>query len=276
MGKVTLGALGALILAVVAGCASEATNEEGSAQEQGSGALALRFLVEPSDGTTSRAISPTVAVAFVDSTTGAVMSAVTSSVVLKLVRVGEGPPPRLVNGSSHAVAGVARFPALIVATPGTYYLEATSKGVSAISSRFTVRAGPPRLVWDPSPVTTPWQAYTPNNIVDTDLTCCVGIKGKPGHYRGVPPLVRLLGGDGTSSHSVVVTLEDNPTGATLSGTLSAQVADGVASFPHLRINKRSEPPTANYTLKAQIKELGISAVSSAFPVLGKLNPDPPK
>ncbi len=65
----------------------------------------------------------------------------------------------------------------------------------------------------------------------------------------------------TASDIVSITLANNPTGATLGGTLSATASDGVATFSGLKINKVG----SGYTLHVASGGLS-SAVTSGIDV----------
>ena len=65
----------------------------------------------------------------------------------------------------------------------------------------------------------------------------------------------------TATNTVTVAFANNPTGATLSGTLSVAASQGVATFSGLTINKTG----SGYTL--QVSSSGLSsAISSAIDV----------
>ena len=65
----------------------------------------------------------------------------------------------------------------------------------------------------------------------------------------------------TATNTVAVAFANNPTGATLSGTLSATASQGVATFSGLKINKTGN----GYTLQATSSGLS-SAISTAINV----------
>jgi hypothetical protein len=65
----------------------------------------------------------------------------------------------------------------------------------------------------------------------------------------------------TATNTVSIAFANNPTGATLSGTLSVTASGGVAAFSGLKINKTG----SGYTLKVTSSGLS-SAVTSAFNV----------
>ena len=142
--------------------------------------------------------------------------------------------------SADAVDGVATFSDLSAGRIGTgFRLSAGSDGLAAAnSSPFTVVTGAPARL---------------------------AFKVQPSGVAAMAPItpavkISLLDNAGnvvtTANHLVTVALGANPAGGTLSGTLTARAAAGVATFANLRVDKAG----AGYTLSAASGTLqGVSA-----------------
>lgn len=141
-----------------------------------------------------------------------------------------------------AVAGVATFSTLSVDKAGTYTLIASVGEITQTSSSFDVVAGSPaRLAFSTQP---------------SDVDSGVAMSAVS---------VQILDAAGNpvddATGTVTMTLAANPAGATLSGTRSANVTGGVATFSDLRMDKVGQ----GYTLRASADGLA-SAESGTFAV----------
>ncbi|HKB01089.1 MAG TPA: hypothetical protein VKD90_02670, partial [Gemmataceae bacterium] len=147
--------------------------------------------------------------------------------------------------SATFTAGVATF-SVTLKTAGAQTVTATDTAVPAVTVQGTVAVSPAvgaRLTFEQQPTGT--------------------LAGAP--FR---PAIRVSARDAfgnlvttDTSDAVTVRLQNNPTGATLGGTTSARLVDGVATFPMLQINK----PGSGFTLVAAAAGLP-AAVSSPFSV----------
>ncbi len=170
---------------------------------------ALSFAQAPTDGTATNPLTPTVSVSIKQSD-GTVETADNTTVVT-LATVGYTGDAKLTGNTATVVAGVATFPALAFATPGTYTLQATDDAAdaSATSGPFTIVGN--HLVFTATPGDT---------NVDTAIPLSVKIVDPDGNLVDV-------------SGTVVLSLNtvSDGVGAVLSGTTSAPLVDGVATFP---------------------------------------------
>lgn len=101
----------------------------------GAGAVALGFVVQPSNGPAGAAINPPVQVA-IQNSSGATVTSSTATVTISLTP-GTGTTGATMGGtvSRAAVSGVATFNNLTVSPAGTgYTLTATSTGLSSATS----------------------------------------------------------------------------------------------------------------------------------------------
>lgn len=202
----------------------------------------LEFTVQPA--ATSPAggiITPAVVVTAKDSL-GAVLSGFVGNVTVALVG-GTGTAGSTLSGTKTvtAVAGVATFADLSIDKIGNAYkVSAAASGLaSATSAAFnTVGGTATKLAFIVQPISTPAGA-----IIQPGVQVAVEDAG------GV--IIKPFSG------SVTVAIGNNPGGGTLSGTLTAPVNAGVASFPNLSINNVG----TNYTLAAT--SLGLTGAASA-------------
>lgn len=160
------------------------------------------------------------------------------------VAIATGPSGATILGTPTVTAslGVATFTNIRFDKAGSYTLSFSSSGVpSVISTSFTVSAAAAsQLVY-----TTPPSNATAGTVI-------------------APPVVvqarDAFGNDASSfTGTVALSLSTNPTSATLSGTLSAAAAAGVATFSNLRIRTAG----SGYVLTSASSGV-TSAVSPAF------------
>jgi alpha-tubulin suppressor-like RCC1 family protein len=203
----------------------------------------LAFLTQPGDGIAGQAIAPSVRVAIEDAS-GTPVSDATGAVTLAL---GTNPGGGTLSGTltATAAAGVATFGGLSLDKSGVgYALAATADGLAgATSTSFAIRgAAPSRLVFT----------------------------GQPSAAQGLQPIapaVQITLEDvfgnvaQDATDSVSLALATNPSGGTLSGTVTVLPTNGVATFPTLMI----DAPGAGYTLVASADTLP-TVTSSAFTV----------
>jgi hypothetical protein len=144
-----------------------------------------------------------------------------------------------------AVAGVDTFAGCKISKPGTgYTLTATASGLtSAVSATFDVTPGPAtKVVYTQQPTAV---------VAGTALSPAVTVT------------VQDAGGNTVTSSNALITLAigTNPGGGTLSGTVSLNAINGVATFANVSINKTG----TGYRLVASSSGL-TSATSSTFNV----------
>ena len=208
-----------------------------------SSAGGLKFAVQPGATTTGSFISPPVRVVVLnelgkpDSTFHERMS----------VELAMNPTGATLTGTTEidVVNGVAVFSNLRIDRPGAgYALRAAAPSKPAVASaRFNVTTPPAdRLSFVVQPTTTP-----------------VG--------EAIAPSVRVVARDDDGeiaqgyTGTITISLGVNPTGATLSGTLSVNAVQGVATFDDLRIDRSS----SGYKLSATASNV-TPATSAAFTV----------
>ncbi|MHB8875916.1 MAG: PKD domain-containing protein [Myxococcaceae bacterium] len=207
-------------------------------------AAKVGFTVQPSATTAGVVIAPAVQVAVQDS----LGNTVTSSTASITVAIGTNPGGGTLSGTLTvaAVAGVATFPDLSINKSGTgYTLNATSGLLaSATSAPFDIAPGAAaRLVFAIAPSsTTAGAAISPAPSVTVQ---------------------DALGNTVTSSTaSITMAIDTNPSLGVLSGTLTVAAVAGVASFSTLSIDKAG----TGYTLVASSGALA-AATSPAFEIL---------
>lgn len=207
----------------------------------------LEFTVQPSTVAPGASIIPAVQVVAKDFG-GAVLSGFTGNVTIAIA-AGTGTAGAVLGGvkTVAAVGGVATFPDIYIDLVGSgYRLTATASGLNpATSSAFQVTGTPVgpavKLGFIVEPSTTP-----AGSII----------------VPGVRVAVQDSVGNTVSgiSGSITVGFGSNPTGATLSGTTTANINSGTASFANLSINL---PGT--YTLVATSTGF-TSATSASFTI----------
>jgi hypothetical protein len=201
----------------------------------------LEFTVQPPPTAAAGApLTPAIQVSAVDSL-GTVLTGFTGNITVALVG-GAGAPGATLSGTTTvpAVAGVATFSDLSIDLIGTgYKLSATASGhAAATSAAFnTVGGTAVKVGFIVQPSTTPAGAIMqPGVQVAVQDAAGTTIKG--------------VGG------SITVAIGTNPSGGVLSGTLTAPINAGVASFPNLSIDLAGN----NYTLTAS--SLGLTGATS--------------
>ena len=134
--------------------------------------------------------------------------------------------------TTHAVAGIARFSALLLMKPGTYVLAATGGGFSADSNSFTVSAGvPARLAFAQPPTNgIAGQALAPIQVALTD------------NWGNVHP---------DAGAEVTLQLQNNPGSANLLGTTTVATVNGIATFTNVAVSA----PASGLTLRAMASSL---------------------
>ncbi len=206
-------------------------------------AAKLAFVAQPHTVGAGAPISPAVRVAVQDRMGNAVTTT-TNSVALA---ISANPGAGTLSGTKTVAAtnGVAAFAGLSINKAGSgYVLRATSAGLSAAySAPFDVTpAAPSRLICLVQPA-----------------SATAGAAIVPPVQVGVFDRFRNLVSGAT--HPITVRLGRNPTGAALSGTLTAAAVDGVAMFAGLKVSKAG----SGYTLAAAASGLR-GTVSTAFNV----------
>jgi hypothetical protein len=205
-------------------------------------AAQLSFFTQPS-GTTGGATLANVQVEIQDAGGNRVTGA-TNSISLAF---GTNANAGTLSGTipRSAVSGVATFNDLSVDSAGAgYTLAASAAGLGgAISTPFTITVGSAAKVGFlvPPSNTVPGQPISPDIQVE----------------------VRDLGGNRVTSSSATVSLaiDNNPSSGTLSGTTSHAASSGLATFPGLSINNAGN----GYTLMASSSGL-TAATSPAFDI----------
>jgi hypothetical protein len=204
----------------------------------------LLFTQQPSDTVAGQSVSPAVTVAIVDQF-GNVLTSDNSDTVT--VAIGNNPSGGTLSGTLTVTVsgGVATFGDLSIDKAGSgYTLVASSSGLTgATSNSFAVNpATPDHLVFLQQPTNTSAGQTISAVIVE---------------------VVDQFGNVVTSDNSdtVTVAIGNNPSGGTLSGTLTLTVSNGVASFGDLSIDLAGD----GYTLHATAD--GLTAVeSNAFSI----------
>jgi hypothetical protein len=203
----------------------------------------LAFLVQPSDATAGAAITPALEVEVWD----AFGNLVTGAVNAVTLAVANNPGGGILSGtmSQDAVNGVATFDDLSVDKAAIgYTLTAGAVGLtSATSEAFAVSVGAASQL-----------AFTaqPSDAVAGEAiapTVEVQIRDAAGN---------LITG---ATDAITISIGSNPSGGTLSGTLTASAVDGIAAFGDLSIEKAG----TGYTLIGNATGLG-SATTSAFAI----------
>ena len=205
----------------------------------------LTFVQEPSNASALVAISPAITVAVQDAF-GNTVTTDTRSVTLS---IGTNPSGGVIGGTTTVAAagGVATFSTITIDKAGTgYRLIASSSPALTVdtSGTFNINAATAtKLVFGTQPST--------------------GSAGSP-----LSPAVTVLIEDNSGNvvasdtRTVTIALGTNPTGATLSGTVSVAAISGVATFGNLIIDKAG----TGYTLTASSAPALTGATSSAFNV----------
>jgi S-adenosylmethionine hydrolase len=195
-------------------------------------AAKLAFIQQPTNTTAGNIISPAVTVA-VEDQFGNIVTTNNSCVTLALA---SDPPcnPRLnVTLTAQVRDGVATFNNLLLTAAGTYTFKATDGRLTSVtSSSFQITpAAAVRMVF----IESPW----------------LNEPGKKFHVE--VELLDKYGNVATNNTSeVTLSLGLHPRGAALSGTMTANVVNGIATFENLSINK-----LGFYTLFASDSNTGL-------------------
>ncbi len=186
----------------------------------------LAFGTQPSNTTGGSVITPAVTVRILDANNN-----LTTSTASVTIAIGTNPSGGTLSGTLTvaAVAGVATFSNLAINKVGTgYTLTAASSGLTgATSNAFNVAVGPAaKLAFGVQPT---------NAAAGASITPAVTVQ------------IQDAGGNlTTSTASVTLAIGTNPSGGTLSGTLTRAASAGTATFGGLSINKVG----TGYTLTA--------------------------
>jgi hypothetical protein len=215
---------------------------------------ALQFFVQPPASTVAgTAMAPAVQVKVIDPVSGNPIASYGGTITITLFRNTVG---GVLSGGSTPVApdsvtGIATFSALSVDKVDNgsgYSLKATSSlgaTTTAVSNLFDIIPGAPHhLAYATQPVAT--------TVAGSDFTPINGLKVEIRDSSS-----NLVTTDSTDTVSLAIGA--NPGSGTLSGTNSAVVASGVATFTGLSINKVG----TGYTLNATTSGL-TGATSSTF------------
>lgn len=211
-------------------------------------ATQLVFTTQPDGAATGGVAFPTQPTVTVEDADGNTITTGTESTASITLAIGTNPSGGTLTCTTNpkaAVAGVDTFAGCKINFAGNgYTLTASATGLAtATSNPFNIAVGPAtQLAFGVQPTNTQFStAITPPVTV----------------------LVEDAGGDiVNSSASVTMSIGTNPSGGTLSGTLTVPAVSGTATFSNLLINK----PGLGYTLHAAAT--GLTAVnSSAFNIL---------
>ena len=193
----------------------------------------LAFVQQPSDTAAGGTITPAVTVQVQDASNTVVSGDNTTQVTLAL---GSNPSGGTLSGTltETVVNGVATFSDLSIDNEGTgYTLKASVSGMSdVISSAFNISAA---------------QTATHLAFVQQPSDTAAGGTITPAVTVQVEDAANaVVSGDNTTQ--VTLALGSNPSGGTLSGTLTETVVNGVATFSDLSIDNEG----TGYTLKASV------------------------
>lgn len=207
------------------------------------------FDVQPSAIDAGELMSPAVTVRIRD-IAGNTLPGATNGITLSL---GSNPGASTLSGTlaKNAVAGVATFDDLSLNRPGNgYTLSASATGLGGdVSSAFSVSVGvPARLMFVVQPST-----------VDAGLSISPAVQVGIQDIAGNTVVA--------ASDSVSLSLDDNPGGAVLSGTLTRVPVNGLATFDNLSLDQVA----AGYTLAASAGTLA-GATSDPFEVTADTTP----
>jgi hypothetical protein len=201
----------------------------------------LVFTTQPSNTTAGAHITPAVQVS-VEDTFGNVVTSNTSNVT---VAIGTNPASGTLSGTLTvaAVSGVASFSDLSINKAGTGYTLTAGDGAltGATSGAFNIApAAASQVVFSTQPT---------NTVAGAHITPAVQVSVEDAFGNVVT----------SDTSNVTVAIGTNPSGGTLSGTLTVAAVNGVASFSDLSINQ----PGTGYTLTAADGAL-TGATSTAF------------
>jgi len=201
-------------------------------------AAKLAFATQPSTAVAGQPITPAVTVVVQD-TYGNVVTAATNVVTLA---IGNNPANGILNGTltASAVGGIATFSGLAIKQAGTgYTLTAMATGLTGTASNaFNITAGvPAKLAFGVQPS---------NTAAAQPITPAVTVLIQDSYSNLVT----------SATNAVTIALGANPGSGILSGTLTVNAVNGVATFADLSIDKIG----SGYTLVASAT--GLTAVTS--------------
>ena len=180
-------------------------------------ATRIIFTQSPTNSEPGAVIDPPVLVSFVDAYDNAV--SVTNSVTLSIY---DNPGGGTLSGTltQNAVSGTASFTDLSIDLPGVgYTIKASATGFTDIvSDLFTIATGIATHLRFASQPT--------NTVVGTTISPAVTVRIEDSHGNLIP----------TATDQITLHIDQNPTGATLSGTLTVSAVNGIASFNDLSVN----------------------------------------
>jgi len=205
-------------------------------------AAKLAYNQQPSSAVAGAAISPAVTVRVLD----ALDNLVTTATNAVTMAIDTNPGGGMLSGTltRNAVSGTATFSGLSINKTGTgYKLRATATGLTqAISNTFNITPGAPaQLVFGQQPS---------NAAPGATITPAVTVN-----------LLDAQGNQTTGTNAVGMAIANNPGGGTLSGTLSKNAVNGIATFSDLSIDAGGN----GYTLRATATGL-TQATSNAFDI----------
>jgi hypothetical protein len=207
------------------------------------GAAAVAFTLQPGNAVAGQFISPAPVVAVQDAF-GNVISGWSEPVT---VSIGANPGAGMLAGQTSlpAPGGSAVFSGLSINRSGNGYRLMASSGslATALSDPFDVAAG--------AAVTLTFATPPSNALVNRAITPPVRVA-----------VVDALGNTVTGpAVDITVSLQANPGGGTLGGTLTASTVEGIATFSNLSVSTAG----TGYTLRAAAPG-GLSVVSGGFDV----------
>jgi hypothetical protein len=197
----------------------------------------LAFTVQPTNTIAGRAFDPVVQVAVRDQFGNLVTNA-TNAITLEF---GSNPCGGFLvvpgGNTKNAVNGIATFNGARIDTACQgYSLQATASGLAnAVSNDFEIIVGPAAnllFVTQPS-----------NAAALATIAPAVEVAVTDGFGNRVPD----------ADHAITIAIQDNPGNGTLSGTLTRDALNGLATFDNLSING----PANNYTLVATAAGLNL-------------------
>ena len=198
----------------------------------------LAFSVQPGNVAAASAITPAVAVSIEDAN-GNLVTTATNQVT---IAIGTNPANGTLSGTTTvaAIGGVATFSGLSINNVGTGYTlaAAATSLMSATSNAFAVVGPPTKLAF----------TVQPSNVAaGTSIAPAMKVSVEDANGNVVP----------TATNQITVAFGTNPSGATLSGTATANASSGAATFANLSINKAG----TGYTLTASAT--GLTGVTSS-------------
>jgi hypothetical protein len=209
----------------------------------------LSFFVQPTDATAGASIAPAIQVEVQD-TFGNRLTSASDSITLG---IGNNPGGGTLSGTTtvNASNGLATFSGLSIDKAGAgYTLTASAAGpLSGTSSTFAINAGTAAKLGFVGQPTDTAAGDATTNAIFPDVQ--VAIQDSLGNTVTSAPVT-----------NITIVIGTNAGGGTLTGTLSANTASGVATFSDLHINKVG----TGYTLSASgTFTAGVSATFNITP-----------